>query len=199
MSSPSSSFVCWFGLTLLFSAVGLGARAESITLTPIADTSIFENAPLNNFGALQSVVSGDTASLAPTRALVKFGVDAALPAGARITRASFELTVVKESLLVEPATFELYRLLVDWGEGNKGAGLLTGPGSAATAGEATWMARFHPSDLWSTPGGGAGMDYANTRSAATGLTTEGTLVFEPSAELMADVQSWLDNPDSNFG
>src|SRR6266516_400375 len=118
MSSPSSSFVSRFGLVLVLMVVGSGARAESITLTPIADTSIFESVPLNNLGALQSVVSGDTATVGPARALVKFGVAAALPAGARITRASFELTVIKESLLVEPATFELYRLLVDWGEGS---------------------------------------------------------------------------------
>jgi len=178
---------------------GPGARAESITLTPSADTSIFEKAPLNNFGALQSVVAGNTASLDPARALVKFGIDAALPAGARITRASFELTVIKESLLVEAATFEMYRLQVDWGEGNKGAGLITGLGSTATAGESSWTARFQPNDLWSMPGGGAGADYANTRSAAADLTTEGTLIFESSAELMGDAQHWLDDPASNFG
>src|SRR6266511_653761 len=118
---------------LLFSNLGvLFAAAESITLTPIADTSLFENSPLNNLGAVQSLGAGNTARDEPIRALVKFDVPAAVPAGATITGASLHLTVVRVAAGVKPAEFELHRMLVDWGEGDKGAGSLIQTGGLAT-------------------------------------------------------------------
>ena len=142
---------------------------------------------------------GNTAAPDPTRALVKFAVATVLPTGARITSASLELTVVRASGLVEPATFELHRLLADWGEGDKGAGSITGAGGPADPGEATWNARFHPDQLWTAAGGGDGTDYASAPSATARLESSEPLIFGPSDAMKTDVQAWLDDPSTNFG
>jgi hypothetical protein len=185
---------------LLFSNLGvLFGAAESITLTPIADTSLFENSPLNNLGAVQSLGAGNTARDEPIRALVKFDVPAAVPAGATITGARLQLTVVKATAGVQPAEFALHRMLVNWGEGDKGAGNLIGTGGPATDGDASWSFRFFPATPWFEPGGAAGTDYATASSALVQAATTEPLGFESSVEVIADVQTWLDRPAANFG
>jgi len=180
------------------SAASADGRAESVTLLPIADTSIFAKDPTNNLGAAQSLTVGNTATLDPVRALVKFAIAAAVPTNALVLAASLELSVVRVAT-TNPATFDLHRLLVDWGEGSKGAGSLIGVGDPATAGEATWLARFHPDTFWSIRGGGAGSDYAAAPSAAADVASEAAVVFPSSSNLVADVQGWLQNPAANFG
>src|SRR5690242_19165132 len=46
----------------------LGARADTITLSPIADTSLFEYSPNNNLGGLSSVPAGTIRVLKRSRA-----------------------------------------------------------------------------------------------------------------------------------
>src|SRR5439155_917384 len=95
------------------SAASADGRAESVTLLPIADTSIFAKDPTNNLGAAQSLTVGNTATLDPVRALVKFAIAAAVPTNALVLAASLELSVVRVAT-TNPATFDLHRLLVDW-------------------------------------------------------------------------------------
>ncbi len=192
-----------FALPALVAVIGLSllpvsARGESIILNPVADTSIFEKAPENNLGGTQSLAAGNTAAPDPARALLRFDVQAALPAGSRITGVFLELKVVRVSGLVEPATFDLHRMLVGWGEGDKGTGSVTGTGSAASAGEATWSSRFHLQQSWSAPGAAPGTDFVTAPSASAGITS-GDQLSLGSDTLNADVQSWLDHAETNFG
>ena len=177
----------------------LPLSGDTITLRPIADTSIFEKRPDNNLGAMQSIAAGNTATPDPARALMRFNIHAALPAGAIITSASLQLPIVRTSAFAGPATFNLHRLIVDWGEGDKGADLLSGIGALASEGEATWEARFHGQHAWTAPGGSAGMDFIAQASASADVSGTLTLAFNSTADLVADVQSWLDDPDNNFG
>ena len=193
---PPRSFLASAALLLFLSPLALPAGV--VTLTPVADTALFEQIPDNNLGASQSVAAGNTAAASATRALMKFDLREAVPAGSRIVGASLELTVVRASALVEPATFHAHRLLVDWGEGNKGVGTVTGTGSPADNGEATWNSRFHGQTQWSSPGGASGIDYASEMSATARIGTTEPLVFSSSA-LAGDVQRWVDEPASNFG
>jgi hypothetical protein len=186
------------GVWLLFDG-GAVALAESVTLTPVADTSMFAIAPLNNMGAVQSLAAGNTARDETFRALVKFDVSSAIPVGATITSAGLFLTVVRAPAGAKPAEFALHRMLVDWGEGNKGAGELTGAGEPATEGEANWSFRFHSTASWSDPGGVVGVDYATTASALAPQSLSEPVNFASSAMLIADVQSWLNTPGTNFG
>jgi len=170
--------------------------AATITLTPIADTSVMEIAPFNNLGANLSMPVGVTATESAARGLLKFDFSS-IPADAVVTSAELSLIVVRQGTLVEDSTFDLHRLLVQWGEGNKGGGTETGSGSAATDGEATWAARLYPLTFWGSGGGAAGSDYAATPSSSAG--TSSVISFESTPDMVADVQSWLANPSSNFG
>jgi len=184
---------------VLWLALLLASPASTVTLVPIADTSIFEKAPDNNLGATQSFAAGNTATPDPARALIRFDLSTALPAGARVTGVSLTLPVVRTARFPEPATFGLHRLLVDWGEGDKGENVVIGIGALASAGEVTWTARFHAQQSWAVPGGGAGLDFTAQASGSASITGTLPLVFEFTTDLVADVQSWLDNPGSNFG
>jgi hypothetical protein len=184
-------------VALLCSAAGL--PAETVTLTPSADTSMFEFAPLNNLGGMMTLAAGRTASRGPARALIKFDITNAVPAGAQIVAARVRVVVVKANFFPQPSTFVLHRVLVDWGEGDNGTGDASGSGSLAAEGEATWRAGFHPATMWSTPGLGAGSDYVEAASSSVGIDLPDAYDFDSTTSLVADVQGWLDNPASNFG
>jgi hypothetical protein len=97
------------------------------------------------------------------------------------------------SSLVDP-TVTLYRVQANWGEGTSVAPGGGGAGAPATPGDATWLHRFSPSTFWATPGG----DFVGTASAAATLTGTGPVTWS-SAGLLADVQSWVNSPSTNFG
>lgn len=167
-----------------------------ITLNPVADTSVMEISPFNNLGAVQSLAIGVTATESAARGLVRFDLSS-VPANAVVTSAELSMVVVRQGAFVEDSTFDLHRLLVAWGEGNKGAGILTGSGTPATDGEASWVARLSPLTFWGSGGGAAGSDYKAEPSSSA--ETASTMVFESTADMVSDVQSWLGNPSSNFG
>ena len=91
-------------------------------------------------------------------------------------------------------TFELHKLLADWGEGTSHAPMGEGDGAPATPNDATWRHRFFDSLFWATQGG----DFSATVSASQSVDVIGQYTWN-SAQMVADVQSWSDNPASNFG
>src|SRR6266404_3180413 len=120
-------------------------RAETITLTPVADTSLLEAFPTNNFGGNEYFNSGTTQNYTANRGLLKFDLAAALPPNAKITAVTLTLEVVRTPVDGDnPSTFRLHRLLRDWGEGNKRGHppQQSGLGQPATTNEATFLHRF---------------------------------------------------------
>jgi len=98
--------------------------------------------------------------------------------------------------------FDLRRVLLPWSEGVQVPEVLESPGLGAPAmlGETTWDYRFALTNTWSTPGGQVGVDYATAVSGSALVQTIGeTVLFESSPGLLADVQSWVDQPSANFG
>jgi hypothetical protein len=179
------------GVLSVLSAVG-----DSITLHPIADTTLFSNNPTNNFGASTNLIGGETGNLSVGRALLRFDVAGQLPPNAVVQSATLTVTVV----LIPPgpvaSTFDLRRVLVDWTEGT-GIGLV---GSPAKPGEATWDDRVYPSMPWSMPGGAISNEFSEVVGASTLVGTGvGDFTFGPASNLVADVQQWLENPGTNFG
>ncbi|HXT39896.1 MAG TPA: DNRLRE domain-containing protein [Candidatus Angelobacter sp.] len=171
--------------------------ANSVTLTPVADTTLFETTPTNNLGAEATLICGTTASGFRNRAVLKFDIAEQIPPGAVVTSATLTLTVVKVNPFTPvSATFELHRLLQPWGEGT-GTGFNRGLG--ATNGEATWDARAFPNDLWSSPGAAVDTDYAATVSSSALIDGPGGYPLPSTSALIADVQSWLDDTNSNLG
>jgi hypothetical protein len=95
----------------------------------------------------------------------------------------------------------LHKLSADWGEGTSnddpGTGMGEGGGNGATAtmNDATWVHRFFMTSTWMVTGG----DFVSTPSASTVVNLSQGQYTWSGAGLVADVQSWIDNPPSNFG
>ena len=176
--------------------------AESVVLHPVADATLFEVAPNNSAGGAGFFNAGTTQNRTRNRALLQFDVSSALPPGAVISAAGLQLEVVRRSKDgYEISVFGLHRVLEPWGEGqtvptDNGGGL----GAPAAPGDATWNNRFaFTPEVWASPGGAPGMDFAEDFSSSTLIYDVGTYQFESTLGLVRDVQSWLDNPQANFG
>ncbi len=94
-----------------------------------------------------------------------------------------------------PETFWLHRLTSDWGEGDSDAPGGEGVGADAAAGDATWIHTFYDSETWDEPGG----DFVADSSADAVVEATGTYSWGSTAAMVADVQQWVDDPESNFG
>jgi hypothetical protein len=201
----SCAFSRWF-LPVLFALVARpAAHADTVTLSPVADTTLFEHDPNNNLGADPTVAAGTTAGVngpaARSRALLKFDVAASIPTNATITSASLTIKVTKTpSPSRVDSIFDLRRVLQSWNEGKKSGDT----GSTAAAGETTWRARSHSSTpanaiLWTSPGGGTNTDFSAVVSASTMVRGLGSYTFASAPELVADVQAWLQDTNANQG
>lgn len=126
------------------------------------------------------------------RGLIAFDIAGNIPAGSSISEVRLALSI-SFSHLIGP-TVELRRGLSDWGEGTSMATGAEGAGAPATSGDATWLHTFWDSGLWKTPGG----DFADDPSAAIDVAQFGRFTWS-SVQMAADVQGWLDAPESNFG
>lgn len=182
-------------------------RAEMVTLTPSKDTTIFQNNGNNSLGGGTVIFAGTNAASSPRRALLAFDLVGAIPALATID--SVQLTLVYSSFgggggggeSVPNVPISLHRLTSDWGEGSAGSGTGAGgagQGFAASTGDATWTQNFFNDSSWTSEGG----DFASTPSATTavgGSTLNIPFQWGSTASLVADVQGWLDHPETNFG
>src|SRR5207249_114044 len=64
----------------------------------------------------------------------------------------------------------------------------------ATPNDATWRHRFFDTIFWTTEGG----DFSATVSASQSVGAVGMYMWS-SPQMIGDVQSWLNNPTTNFG
>lgn len=179
----------------------------TVTLIPSADTTLIEHAPDSNLGGQKYFSAGSTGLTPPTRnrGLFRFDVAGAVPAGARIQAVNLTLSVVHQpSNGDNPSPFVLRKMLKPWGEGNKPLeeGGSPGLGEAATAGEATWQDRFAFSGQpWTRPGGQAPEDFSPAITAEVYIygTADSPYLLPSTPALVADTQSWLDQPAVNYG
>src|SRR5262249_55970832 len=117
-----------------------------------------------------------------------------IPAGSTIHGVTLILHL--SQTLAAPGTASLYRALADWGEGDSTAPPgHEGGGTQAAPGDATWLHTFYSTRFWSAPGG----DFNSTPSASAPVADVDFYAWTLSAQLLSDVQSWLDSPQANFG
>lgn len=181
-------------LALALALTGGPLAAATVTLAPAADTTIFEENPDASDARGPGFFTGRTRLTFIRRALVRFDVAAAIPAGSTITSARLDLVVTRT--MGNPVDVVLLRALAAWGEGTSNAGDPGGGGAVATAGDATWTRRVYPGTSWAAPGGDAAASPSATAPIGTAL---GPYAFGPTAAMTADVQGWLDAPATNFG
>lgn len=175
-------------------------RADTVTLRPVADTSLSEPAPDSNLGNTALTV-GSTRFGARNRALIKFNPGTNIPPGAVISAVRLTMQVVKAPGAAANSNFELHRVLVNWGEGTGGTPgptRLTG-NPAAKTGEASWQARQAPSTFWSVPGASAPDDFVETASGSAVSVRQGSFAFASTPQMVADFQAWVNDPGTNFG
>jgi len=166
-------------------------RAAMVILNPTADTTLQSAFPNDNFGDGTSFQAGGRRNGGAARGLLLFDIAGSIPSGSTINSVSLTLTVTATPSGGVNSIFDLHRLTASWGEG---AGSDFG-GSAAAPGESTWNARFAPGTLWASPGG----DFSATVSASRAIAGNGNYTFTSTANLIADVQAWLNSPAINFG
>jgi len=170
------------------------AWAEVVTLGSAKDNTLYEDGAgsLSN-GAGQYFFAGLTVRDEKRRGLLAFDVAGGIPAGSTIHGVS--LTLHMSRTIAGTTTVELRRVQADWGEGASDADDEEGGGAPAAAGDATWLHTFFPSGFWTNAGG----DFATTPSASGSVGENGPYTWGSTAQLVADVQGWLDSPGTNYG
>lgn len=179
---------------LLTLVVSQALNAETLTIEASKDNTLYEDTSgaLSN-GAGDYLFVGRTVSNGVRRAVLGFSDLGDIPAGSTIDSVRLHLFLSKERSAATLMTVS--RLQADWGEGSSNANDQEGQGAPAANGDATWLHTFFSDQTWTTPGG----DFSATPSAQIEVDATGAYIVESTAALVADVQDWVDNPESNFG
>ena len=173
-----------------------GDRAASSISTPLRTIRSIEFDPAegdvsNALG--QHFFAGETGMGELRRGVLAFDIAGNIPAGSTILGVTLSLNMSRTGSAT-PRTVELHKMLADWGEGTSVAPGEEGDGAPATTNDATWRHRFFDTIFWTTEGG----DFSATVSASQSVGAVGMYMWS-SSQMRADVQSWLDDPASNFG
>ena len=173
-------------------AVSTGATR--IKLNPIKDNTLYESpdGSISN-GAGGHLFSGTNNKGNMRRAVIAFDIAGNIPAGATISSVTLQLNMSRTA--GGPATVSLHKVLADWGQGSSDAPGNEGQGIESAPGDATWVHRFFNTETWEKAGG----DFSEGASASIEVGGLGPYIWGPESEMLADVQLWLENPDSYFG
>jgi hypothetical protein len=171
-------------------------NAGIVNINPSKDNTLYEYDPLDGdrSNALGfHFFAGETGMNELRRGVLAFDIAGNVPSGSTITAVSLSVNMSRTPTNTAYVV-ELHRLLADWGEGTSVAPGEEGDGAPATPNDATWRHRFFDTMFWSAQGG----DFSATVSASQLVGPVGQYTWS-SAQMVADVQAWLDNPASNFG
>lgn len=168
--------------------------ADTVTLNPVADNTLIEDTNgAFSAGASYNVFSGRVGSngnATRRRALIRFDLSS-IPAGSTVT--SVQLRMYMSQGQGGTRSHALHRMSASWGEA--GSFSFGGAGAPAQNGDATWLHRFWPGTPWATPGG----DFVQAPSASLNVSGIAWYVWGSTAGMVADVQSWVNEPSQNFG
>jgi hypothetical protein len=177
-------------------AASTSASAGIINITPSKDNTLYQYDPAD--GDTSNALglhffAGETGMNELRRGVLAFDIAGNIPPASTITAVSLSLNMSRTPTTTA-YVIELHKLLADWGEGTSVAPGEEGDGAPATPNDATWRHRFFDTIFWTTQGG----DFSATVSASQLVGAVGQYTWS-SAQMVADVQAWLDNPASNFG
>jgi len=185
----------WFALTVL---VGPAALGDTATIPSSKDNTLFEHPEgLDSNGAGPHFYIGKTGIAGGNRirrGLLAFDIAGNVPAGSTVTSVTLGLTLANRAFQGNQ-TVSLHRVLASWGEGTSDSGDPGGAGVNATTGDATWIHRFFNTVPWTNAGG----DFSAATSSSRIVSANGPYTWGTTAQMVADVQGWLDDPNGNFG
>jgi hypothetical protein len=187
--------------------ITIGGGSDANIATDVKSNTIFQNNVNNSNGDGPGIFSGTNGTSSPRRGLIEFNVAGNIPSGATIN--SVQLVLYLGQVAGSGGgggggggtSIGLHTVSEAWGQGTAGSGHTsiggTGQGFPAGTGDATWNASAYPSTLWTHPGG----DFTATSSAtvAIGTTLNAANTWGSTAQMVSDVQGWLNNPAKNFG
>lgn len=171
------------------------AVADVVSIPAEIDTTLFNDpsgALSNGEGPVMFVGRAGGTSTAPIRrGLVRFGVAGTIPAGSTVH--SVQLQLANTSGNTGARQVQVHRVLASWGEGASSTS--SGQGAPAQAGDATWLHTSFPGEFWTAPGG----DFVAAPSATLSVDALGIYLWPSTPAAVADVQSWVDAPGTDFG
>ena len=170
------------------------ARADTISLAPKKDNTIYSESQYTNGGG-QHFFVGTTLHNYYRRSLISFDLSSNVPAGSTIQSVTLKLHMSRTNTLGQATGVSLHRCLAPWGEGTTVGLIGEGGGGPPGPGDATWTYNAFSTSEWATPGG----DFASAVSASTSVSTIDFYTWPSTPNLVADVQSMLDAPQTNFG
>ena len=178
---------------LLLATISPAALAVTVDLPASKDNTIYEDS-LGQYSNGKGIYlyTGRTGTDLLRRALIAFDLSG-IPANATVTSATLTLNLNRTGP-ENPGDVSLRKVLRDWGEGASDAGFPGGNGATSEPGDATWIHTFFDTGFWTNAGG----DFSATVSASALVDLPGDYTWSGSG-LVADVQSWISNPATNFG
>lgn len=192
MRTPSRVRLALYVVGILAVIGVASAHAGVVTIPCSRDNTLFEDAEGDTSnGAGPAFFAGINGQGRVRRALVRFDLATAVPAGAAIDDVVLQLEVTSAPDTVRRLV-TVHRLLADWGEGLSSSS--GGGGGRSTPGDATWLHTRYPDRLWSAPGG----DFVPAPSAAAWVGDLDTYAWT-GTDLRADVQGWLADAATNHG
>ncbi len=171
------------------------AFADSVSLGAARDNTLYESADgVNSNGSGPNFFAGRVFMPEDSirRGLIAFDLSE-IPAGSTITAVT--LTLNMNMTINGDQPVGLHRALADWGEAGSVAQGGGGGGANAQPGDATWTNTFWPNQFWTVNGG----DFDPSASDTQMVNATGAYTWGSTEQMVADVQSWLDAPESNFG
>lgn len=168
----------------------------AVDLPAVADNTMYSESTNSN-GVGPNFFLGKTNSGNIRRALIKFDVSG-IPSGSTITSVIMTLSCTQAAGGSTNVT--LHRVTADWGEGTSNAGGSGGNGTGSTNNDATWACSFADgaggcNTAWTTSGG----DYSGITSATTAVNAASNTYDWNDAQMVTDVQAWVDGTSSNYG
>ena len=146
--------------------------------TGCVDGQIKENAATTNYGTSATMEATYWAAGDSTNFLIKWDLSS-IPAGSTIN--SVQIDII-QSGVVGADVISCHRLLRNW-----------------VVSEATWNI-YSTGNSWSTAGGSNDLDRSSTVSASLSVgDTTGTKSWLTTAQLVSDVQNFVDGTQSNYG
>ncbi len=187
-----------FLMNVIFAVGAAEICAQSTTINVLAskDNTLYQSATgtVSNGKGIHFFV-GRTNGASLRRGVIAFDLSQ-IPTGVVIQSAALTLQVTRVPPNDISRTIALHRATADWGEGNSNAGSVSdGDGALAQPGDATWLHRFFDTENWETIGG----DFNPTASASISVGGVGSYTWGSTSGMVADIQSWIDDPSSNFG
>lgn len=196
----------WQVRKIAMSAVGVpalnGCDPVTVTMELEADrdgtlyqTSLTSLEPgLSANGAGEFCIVGRSAQNLLRRAALHFDIAGELPEDAIVKEVVLVLYAIPNIVNTGSQAVELYLAARNWGEGTSDAIGAEESGVVPSSGDVTWKHTLYPGQVWTKLGG----DVSGTARASQNVTGEGTYRWN-NANLIVDVQAWLDKPESNFG